>query len=123
MAELRDTFKEGLEVIFSTFEEAVHNGTYTLGSSNEFDSDLEPSTDENVRCIFDTFREKDVSLLSFSDLIQPNDIIGIIPYDDMTLKMSNEGYFEFDDEEGIYTVVGHERDPLKVTYTALLRKN
>lgn len=123
MAELRDTFKAALEVVFSTFEEAVHNSTYTLGSSNEFDSALVPPTDPNVRCMFATYREKDVSLLSFSDLIQPNDIIGIIPFDDMTLEMSNEGYFEFDDEEGIYTVVGHERDPLKVTYTALLRKN
>ena len=123
MAELKNTFKEGLEIILSTFEEAVHNGTYTLGSSNEFDSDVTPSTDENVRCIFTIFREKDVSLLSFSDLIQPNDIIGIIPYDDLTLKISNEGYFEFEDEEGVYTVVGHERDPLNITYTVLLRKN
>jgi hypothetical protein len=122
VAELRDTFKSGLEVIFDTYEEAVHEGTYTLGSSNEFDANLVPETDR-IRCIFGTFRAKDVSLLSFSELIQPNDIIGIIPHDDLSLDMNTEGYVEFDDEKGIYTVVGYERDPLKVTYTVLLRKN
>jgi hypothetical protein len=122
VAELRETFKSGLEVIFDTFEEAVHSGTYTLGSSNDFNEVAEPPTCP-VRCVFINFREKDVSLLSFSDLIQPNDILGLIPYDDVTLEVSNEGYFSFTDQSGFYSVVGHEVDPLKVTYTVLMRKN
>ena len=122
MAALRETFKNGLEIVFETFEEAVHEGTYTLGSSNEFDAEETFPTCE-IRCIFENYREKDVALLSFSHLIQPKDIIGIIPFDDVTLKMSNEGYVEFDDEPGIYTVVSHQADPLKVTYIVLLRKN
>lgn len=122
MAELRETFKAGLEVIFETFEEAVHEGTYILGSSNDFNEVAEPPTCP-IRCIFINFKEKDVALLSFSDLIQPNDILGLFPYDDFTLDVNTEGYFSFTDESGFYSVVGHEIDPMKVTYTILMRKN
>jgi len=123
MAQLRDTFLTGLETLFSIFEEAVKTGIYGIDDENEFTNDptVPPHTCQ-VRCLFEQFREKDISLLRFSKLIQPNDIIGIVPCDDVTLEMkSTGGFFTFD--EGTYTVVGFEQDPLSIIYTVLMRKN
>jgi hypothetical protein len=121
MAQLRDIFLSGLETILSVFEETVKTGIYGIDDENEFTSSSSETC--SVRCVFNQFKEKDVSLLSFSDLIQPNDIIGLIPYEDMTLEMkSSGGYITFTDE-GTYTIVGFEKDPMNVMYTVLMRKN
>lgn len=121
MAKLRHIFLSGLETIFKTFEEAVKNGIYYLEDENEFTSTTPSSC--SVRCIFEQFKEKDVSLLSFSDLIQPNDIFGIIPFTDMTLAMKSTGSYITFTTEGTYAVVGYDKDPLNVMFTVLLRKN
>lgn len=123
MAQLRDIFLSGLETILDVFEEAIKIGTYEIENENEFTNDIDSDASCKVRCIFEQFREKDISLLRFSDMIQPNDILALIPYEDMTLEMkSSGGYITFTDE-GTYTVVGFEKDPMNVTYTVLLRKN
>ncbi len=119
MAELRSTFLEGLEIAFDIFEEAVSSCVYTLPNENEFD-DSDPQTN-TIRCLFTQLKDKDVALLSFSELIQQSDLIGLVPYDDLTLPMSNKAYCVFD--EGTYTVVQFESDPMKVVYIVLFRKN
>jgi len=117
MAKLKQTFVKGINTLFATFEEAVKNGTYTQVTDNGFDDASEESID--VRCIFDKFTEKDVELLTFSKLIQPTDVKGLLPAEDMTLDMNVQGYCTFDSVE--YTVEGQELDPIGVLYTLLLR--
>lgn len=120
MANLRSIFLKGVETLFDTFEEAVHTGTYNLVDDDGFDTPI-PATDSDVRCIFENKTEEDVEKLTFSKLIQPNDIIGLVPAVDITLEMSTQGYFELDSVR--YTVEGHETDPMNVIYTILLRNN
>jgi len=117
MAKLKNIFVKGVNTLFSAFEEAVHTGTYVQITDNGFDSVTEESND--VRCIFEKFTEKDVELLSFSKLIQPTDIKGLIPAEDVSLDMNVKGYCVFEDVE--YTVEGQEVDPMGVLYTLLLR--
>lgn len=122
MAKLRKTFLKGLETIFSIFEEAVKNGVYSVDDENEFTKD-EPLLTCPVRCIFAKFEEKDISLLSFAKFIQPNDIIGLIPFEDVTIEMTSSGGFVTFSTEGIFSVVAFEKDPLNVMYIVLLRQN
>jgi hypothetical protein len=118
MANLRNIFLSGINTIFSVFEDAVKIGTYNLDTDNGFD-DVTTESDA-VRCIFEKFTEKDIELLTFSDLIQPSDVKGLIPAEDITLSMNTKGYCVFD---GVtYTVEGQDLDPMSVIYTLLLRK-
>lgn len=121
MAKLRGTFLKGLETIFSVFEEAVKTGTYSVDDDNEFNDTV--ITPDSIRCIFATFEEKDISLLSFADAIQPNDILGLIPFSDVTLEMTTSGGYIIFPTEGTYSVVGWDKDPLNVMYIVLLRQN
>lgn len=126
MAKLRHLFLRQVEQLFNIFEEAVRSGVYHQGNENNFTvepSEGEPSvTSCVIRCIFEQLREKDVSLLAFSPLIQPNDIFGLIPCGDVTVPMnSSGGYVVF--SEGTYYVVGYQKDPMDIIYNVLLRKN
>ena len=119
MASIKSIFVKGVNTIFNVFNEAVNTGTYTLSSDNGFDVPV-PLTC-SVRCIFESFTEKDVGSLSFSDLIQPRDIKGIIPFEDVTVELTvNGGTISFD--TAVYTVEGFETDPMNVIYILLLRK-
>jgi hypothetical protein len=122
MAALRKIFLKGVETLFNTFEEAVKIGTYNLDTDNGFD--VKTTATDTIRCIFENFTEKDVELLTFSKLIQPKDIKGLVPYVDLINnkdKVSSQGYCIFDSVQ--YEVVAFDLDPMAVIYTILLRKN
>ena len=119
MASIRSTFIKGVNTIFNVFNEAVKIGTYDLLKDDGFDVPVPLSCP--IRCIFESFTEKDVASLSFSDLIQPSDVKGIIPFEDVTIAMTvNGGTMTFG--TSTYTVEGFETDPMDVIYTLLLRK-
>jgi len=119
MASLKNIFVKGVNTIFKTFSEAVKNGTYVQVTDNGFDSLTEES--DNVRCIFENFTQEDVETLSFSELIQPTDVKGLVPAEDVTLDMNTKGHCIFD---GVtYAVEANDLDPMSVIYTLLLRAN
>ena len=122
MASLRNIFLKGVETIFKVFSEAVKTGTYVLVTDNGFVT--ASSASDNVRCIFENYMEKDVELLTFYKLIQPQDIIGLMPYVDLINnkdKVGTQGYCVFGGSK--YEIVAFELDPMSVIYTLLLRKN
>lgn len=119
MAALKQIFIDGVNTIFDVFEEAVKTGTYNLTDDKGWGSSTPSSCP--IRCIFDEFTQKDVNTLSFSELIQPTDVKGLVPGEDVTIEMSTQGYCILN---GIrYSVEGHDIDPMSVVYTLLLRKN
>lgn len=122
MASIRNAFLKGVETIFKVFVEAVKTGTYKVTTDNGFDI---PSTaSDDIRCIFEKFTEKDVELLTFYKLIQPQDIKGLVPYVDLITnkdKMGTQGFCIFSGDQ--YEVVAFDLDPMSVIYTILLRKN
>ncbi len=119
MAKLRNIFLNGVETLFKTFEEAVHLGVFNVDTDDGF-NDVSTVSD-NIRCIFEKFTAKDISLLSFASLIQPQDIKGLMPSVDLiNCQMTTQGYVLFGSDR--YTVEGHDLDPIDVIYTLLLRK-
>ena len=121
MASLRNIFLKGVETIFSVFNEAVKSGSYTLTLDNGFDTPVDQV--DTVRCIFEKFTEKDVELLTFSKLIQPKDIKGLMPYVDIVnvSEVNSQGNITFGSD--VCEVVATDLDPMSVIYTLLLRKN
>ena len=103
MANLRNIFLTGVETLFDTFEQAVNSGTFTQVTDNGFEDAT--SVTDAVRCIFESFTAKDVELLSFSKLIQPQDIKGLMPFVDIVnCVVSTKCTILFETEE--YTVEG-----------------
>ena len=121
MAELRSVFADGVELAFSTFEEAVKIGEYYLPQKTGFEDEEPDPLNCTIRCIFEKAYEKDLTKLAFVKLIQPNDIIGLIPAVDMTVEVSTKGYIVFNSDT--YFVEATDIDPMEVLYTLLLRKN
>lgn len=122
MASIRNAFLKGVETIFATFIEAVKSGTYKLDTDNGFDTPTTSS--DTIRCIFENYREKDVEILTFYKLIQPKDIIGLVPYVDLVNnkdKVGSQGYCIFNGKQ--YEVIAFDLDPMSVIYTLLLRSN
>lgn len=119
MAAIRKIFQAGVETIFSVFNEAVKIGVLTQSFDDGFGTSS--SSTDSVRCIFETFTEKDITLLSFAEMIQPKDVKGLMPSVDLVnCEMTTKGRITF--AEGTYTVEGYDLDPLDVIYTLLLRK-
>lgn len=120
MANIRKVFLQGVETIFGTFNEAIKTGTYNFDDNDGFGTST-TSTD-SIRCIFASFEEEDVALLSFSKLIQPEDIKGLMPsVDIINCEVNSQGYCIFDGKR--YSVEAYELDPMNVIYTLLLRRN
>ncbi len=117
MANLKNIFITGVNILFDTFEESVHRGTYTQVTDNGFDDILKET--EAIRCIFEKFTEEDFKSSVFSELIQPTDIKGLVPAEDVTLNINTKGYCTFDAVE--YTIEGYDIDPMGIIYTLLLR--
>ena len=120
MAKIKSIFLSGIETIFSIFEESVKSGEYSLIADNGFGTTS--TTKKTVRCIFDKFTQEDLESLSFSSLIQPTDIKGLIPVVDLQgVAVNVKGIYTLSSD--VYTVEGFEVDPLEVLYIVLLRKN
>ncbi|MDP8268255.1 MAG: hypothetical protein P9L97_05950 [Candidatus Tenebribacter davisii] len=119
MTSIRNTFLKGVETVFDVFNEAVKTGVYTVITDDGFD-DISTTTD-TVRCIFETLKEKDLNSLSFSKLIQPQDVVALMPSVDLVnCVMTTTGTILFDEDK--YSVIAFEVDPMTVIYTLLFRK-
>lgn len=120
---LKTTFKKGAELLFKKFKDAVKSGTYYSITDDGFDTN---STSFTVRVIEESFNEKDIKYLSFSDLIQPNDVKGILLGVDLPAELHSQidklDIIQEDSSVKTYTIVSFDRDPLSIVYTILLRK-
>ena len=114
---LKDVFMQGAEVIFSVFNEAVHDGKYIVVNDDGFGSVSEDSYD--VKVILDHFTQDDVEHSSFYDLIQQTDSKGLILGKDLPNGMNTSNIIQIGTRK--FTVVAFETDPMNVLYTLLLR--
>jgi len=119
MAQLKNIFEKAVEIIFGVFNEAVKTGIFTQVTDDGFGDSS--SVTDTIRCTFEKFYAKDVELLSFSELIQPQDIKGLMPVVDLiNCTMDTQTYIMFGTDK--YSVEGFELDPMRIIYTLLLRK-
>jgi len=121
---LEQTFQRGAEKVFAVFKDAVRQGIYYSILDTGFDED---NSTFPVRVIEESFTEKDIKYLSFSEYIQPNDVKGIMLGVDLKAEIhAQSDKVEVTQKDGVtkktYTVVDFSRDPLGIVYTFLLRK-
>jgi hypothetical protein len=114
---IRTAFVKGVETIFKVLKDAVKVGTYISVVDDGWDSKTE--TAYTVRVIPDNFTQADIEKSSFSKLIQPTDVKGLVPGVDLTVTIKTSDSFKVEDVR--YEIVAYETDPLEVLHTLLLR--
>lgn len=118
MALLKSTFVAGIDLLFSTFEEAVKSSDYIVTNDDGFDV-TEVTTLSDIPVLLDEFSQDDVEKSSMYKLIQPTDTKGMIPGKYFTVDL--EAGNKLDVEGRIFSIVGFETDPYKALYTLALR--
>ncbi len=114
---LKNTFINGVNTVFSVLNDAVHQGQYIVVTDDGFGNVFEEYY--TVRVILDKFTQKDVEFSSFHNLIQPTDIKGMIPGEDLPSSINTSNFLQIEDRK--FTIVAFETDPLEVLFTFLLR--
>lgn len=118
---LKAVFVKGVEIAFSIFNEAVKNSSIIDVEDDGFDDSV-VVTHENIRVICESFSMEDVETLSFSELIQPTDVKGLIPGSDLDFTLNTTTQtLKITDTSVTYAIVGFDSDPYNVLYTVLLR--
>lgn len=122
---LETIFKKAARKVFTLFKDAVRVGTYHSIVDTGFESSDTPYT---VSIIAASFEEKDIKYLPFSELIQPQDVKGLVMGEEVPDVVVHSQIDKIDiyEKNGVdlvtYTVVSYAADPMKILYTFLLRK-
>ena len=115
---LNQVFINAAATIFRVFASLIHEGTYIEISDDGFETVTRTETIIDV--ILDNFAERDVQFLSFSALIQPTDVKGLVRGEELTdVRVSTEDKIVIDEVE--YSIIAFNTDPTNAVYTFLLR--
>ena len=120
---IKTTIDKGVRTIFKVLKSLVHPAEYISVSSDGFSSNTETSV--TVSVIIDSFSEKDVQFLSFSEFIQPQDMKGLMKGTDLQISPSSKDYLNVTDSSiyaGKYRIVAWSTDPAVALYILLLRR-
>ncbi len=120
---LKTTFNNAAETIFKVFKSLIVPVNYVTEVEDGFGT--VKSTETPVDMIIDNFAERDVQYLSFSRLIQPTDVKGLI----RGKQLRSLGITELDttskivriDNGVVFSIVAYDTDPAEALYTVLLR--
>jgi len=120
---LNTTFQKAAVTVFKVFKSLVYKAQYTVVKKDGFDVDT--STSHPIDLIVDTFAERDVQFLSFSNLIQPTDVKGLVRgkqlRDNGITSLSTRDVIVRDDTI-TYAIIAYKTDPAEALYILLLRK-
>jgi len=115
---LNQVFINAAKTVFNVFRSLIHKGTYVVVFDDGFEALTK--TPYPVDVILDTFAERDVQFLSFSALLQPTDVKGLVRGESLTgITVSTQDLIIIDSDE--YSIIAYSTDPAKAVYTFLLR--
>lgn len=115
---LKQVFINAAETIFTVFSSLIHAAQYKVIIDNGFDTPTIELTPVDI--ILDTFAERDVQFLSFSALIQPTDVKGLVRGEHLAdIDVSTTDEVIIDDVT--YSIIAFNTDPAEAVYTLLLR--
>jgi len=120
---IKTTIDKGVATIFKVLKSLVHPATYTSAISDGFGAST--TTEYSTSAIIDSFSERDVQFLSFSEFIQPQDMKGMVKGVDIPVSPSSKDYLEVTDSSifaGKYKVIAWNTDPAVALFVLLLRK-
>lgn len=120
---LKNTFNKAAETVFKVFKSLIVEVDYTIITDDGFGTvDRDEYT---VDMIIDNFSERDVQFLSFSALIQPTDVKGLIRgkqlRDKGVTQYSTQDVIVKKDDGTEYSIIAYNTDPAEALYTFLLR--
>ena len=120
---LHTTFQKAAKTIFTIFKSLIRQVDYTVVIDDGFTEATR--TAHRVDMIIDTFAERDVQFLSFSNLIQPTDAKGMVRGQDLrdqgVSKLSTRDVVVRVDNGKEYAIIAYSTDPAEAVYTLLLR--
>lgn len=114
---IKTVFVNGVETIFKILKDAVKQGQYIIETNDGWGNKSEDSDD--VRIILDKLKQADVEQTSFYDLIQPTDVIGLVPGADLSYEMASSNFIVIGERK--FTIVAFDTDAYEVLFTLLLR--
>jgi|JFJP01.1.fsa_nt_gi hypothetical protein len=120
---LKKVFTAGVNTAFKVLKDLVYSATYTTVQDDGFSTAT--TTDYQVDVIIDSFSERDVQFLSFSELIQPQDVKGLLKGAQLPVFPSSRDLLlvtSNDAANGQYRVIASTTDPAFALYTILLRR-
>ena len=122
MAISAEVFHKGAETIFKVFANIAHSATYvSVTNKTDFEGETPVETPTSIDLIMDTFSERDTQFLSFSTLLQPTDIKGLVRGRQLSgVVMGTEDKVLVNDET--YHVIAYSTDPAGAVYTIALRR-
>ncbi len=115
--------KKGVNTIFKVLKSLVHSATFTAVSDDGFGTIT--TVPYSIDIIIDSFSERDVQFLSFSEYIQPQDVKGMIKGEQIPIFPSSKDYIEVAGTgifSGKFSVIACTTDPAAAVYTVLLRR-
>ena len=116
---IKQAFIDGAKVIFNAFDSITNDVVYKSIFEDGFG--VSNITETQVKMITDSFAERDVQFLSFSALIQPTDVKGLIQGDSL-INVSPATSDKIIHGDVTYSVIAYHIDPAGALYTFLLRK-
>ncbi len=121
---LHTTFQKAAKTVFKVFKSLIFKVQYVVVLKDGFD--VNTRTNHPVDMIVDTFAERDVQFLSFSNLIQPTDVKGLVRgqnlRDQGIATLSTSDVIVRDDNDVEYAIIAYNTDPAEALYILLLRK-
>ncbi len=121
---LHTTFQNAAKTVFKVFKSLIFKVQYVVVLKDGFDVDTR--TEHPVDMIIDTFAERDVQFLSFSNLIQPTDVKGMVRGQNLrdvgVSVLSTNDVIVRDDNGVEYAIIAYNTDPAEALYILLLRR-
>lgn len=120
---IKNTIQKGVNTIFKVLKSIVYPAVYTDTSDDGFS--VAVTVTHTVDVIIDSFSERDVQFLSFSELIQPQDVKGLIRGSQLPVFPTTTGTLTVtstDAVNGKYSVIAATTDAATALYTVLLRR-
>ncbi len=119
---INTTIHKGVSTIFKVLKSLLYSAEYVDVVDDGFDRTEVIYT---VDVIIDSFSERDVQFLSFSELIQPQDVKGLIRGSQLPVFPSSADVLIVGGDgprSGKFSVIAFSTDPAGALFTVLLRR-
>jgi hypothetical protein len=115
---LKNVFIRSARTVFKVFASLTHPAVYVSYTDTGFEDPI--IREYPIDMIMDTFSERDVQFLSFSALIQPTDIKGLVRGEQLlNVEVATTDKVRVDTVD--YHVIAYSTDPARAVFTLLLR--
>ena len=124
---LKDVFLKAADTAFTVFESITHEADYVQITQSSWSDEPAKETLFPVDLILESLAQRDVQFLSFSNLLQPTDLKGLIKGIQLPRPLTTQDLvrvkadIQFPQDREFH-VIAWNVDPADAVYTLLLRE-